>query len=88
MGSHASNSSTREVEIGVIWLGGERKRRWKKTAQCSLRFSGESCSLRFGGDRWSLEMHSEDRITSLVRALVEVKELSSGWPLCFTDLQH
>ena len=61
MGSHAFNPSTREVETGVIWLGGERNIRWKETgAQCRLRFGGDRCSLGC-----SLKQ-SEDRIAPLV----------------------
>ena len=63
-----------------MWLGGERNIRREEI--------GAPSSLRFGGDRWSLEMQSEDRITLSVRAFIEVKELSSSWPLCFSDLQH
>ena len=65
---------------GVIRLGGERTIRWKVT--------GAQGSLRLGGDRWSLEMQSEDRIAPSVWAMVEVKELSSVWPLCFSKIQH
>ena len=55
MGSHAFNPSIRELEAGVIWLGGERNIRQEET--------GAQGSLRFGGNRQrSLEMQSEDRI--------------------------
>ena len=38
MGSHTFNPSTREVETGVIWLGGVKNIRLKETgAHYSLR---------------------------------------------------
>ena len=43
MGSHAFNSSTREVETGVIWLATEKNIiRWEETGtQCSLNRQSE-----------------------------------------------
>ena len=44
--AHAFKPSTREVETGVIWLGGRRNIRKEGTeAQCNLRFDGNNCSL-------------------------------------------
>ena len=58
MGSHRFNSSTREVETGVIWLGGERNLRLKETETQG--------SLRFGRDRFSLGMMPENRLVPWV----------------------
>ena len=45
MGFQAFNPSTREVETGVIWMGGERNIRREKTgAQYSLRMQSEKQS--------------------------------------------
>ena len=65
--------STREVETGVILLGGERNRKGKRqelTRVWSLRIPGDSISPFWPDD------------------LIEVKGLSSDWLLYFYDLQN
>ena len=57
---------------GAIWLGGERNIKGKKQELSGV------WSLRIHGDRIS-PVRSED--------LVEMKGLSSGWLLGFSDLQ-
>lgn len=43
LGSQAFKPSTREVETGGLWLGGERIIRWEETeAQVILRFQRDS----------------------------------------------
>lgn len=71
MGSQTFNPSTREVKTEVIWLGREGNIRGKRQ-----QFNG-LWSVRIRGDRIS-PLQSED--------LEEVKGLSTGWLLCFSDV--
>ena len=74
MGSHTFNPSTRGVETGVIWLGGDRNIRWEETGliavslvergDCSLRFGGDSCSLRIAFPKqshWGVELETPSK---------------------------